>query len=307
MNYFFDKMVPLAERRRVSDLEPFDEFEEWHVKCSHYIIICAFTGDCVESADKMLHILASTDNSHNEILSATDVNDSNSTGYSYRQNQQNRHGTCAKSTESSINGAFQNGEISTNGKLDEITNDCVDGEQIEGHLLGVNKEQFSSSLKPVHIDQVPVADEIKVFGHTTTSLPNGDLIIVGGFGEIKGKHERVARIRVMKANSHDIYECTASVAMERMCHSATLLPDGRIFIFGGRTSPTRPCARSVLLKIEQSQDDEQQCVKASLESVPQEGQTDIRYCCHATELPLDEKSPCARWRHSATLISYQGN
>ena len=33
-----------AERSRVESLELFDEFEEWHLKCSHYIILCATTG-----------------------------------------------------------------------------------------------------------------------------------------------------------------------------------------------------------------------------------------------------------------------
>ena len=33
-----------AERLRVESLELFDEFEEWHLKCSHYAIVCATTG-----------------------------------------------------------------------------------------------------------------------------------------------------------------------------------------------------------------------------------------------------------------------
>lgn len=33
-----------AERSHVESLELFDEFEEWHLKCSHYAIVCATTG-----------------------------------------------------------------------------------------------------------------------------------------------------------------------------------------------------------------------------------------------------------------------
>lgn len=36
--------LSLAERSRVENLELFDEFEEWHLKCNHYIILCATTG-----------------------------------------------------------------------------------------------------------------------------------------------------------------------------------------------------------------------------------------------------------------------
>lgn len=39
--------LPSSERLRVESLELFDEFEEWHTKCSHYIILCATVGQCL--------------------------------------------------------------------------------------------------------------------------------------------------------------------------------------------------------------------------------------------------------------------
>ncbi|XP_069862026.1 tRNA wybutosine-synthesizing protein 4 [Dipodomys merriami] len=45
MNEFYRRFLPAEERRRVEELEPFDEFEEWHLKCSHYFILAASTGD----------------------------------------------------------------------------------------------------------------------------------------------------------------------------------------------------------------------------------------------------------------------
>ncbi|XP_048350930.1 tRNA wybutosine-synthesizing protein 4 isoform X2 [Sphaerodactylus townsendi] len=44
MNEFFDCFVSGEERRRIQALEPFDEFEEWHLKCSHYFILVASRG-----------------------------------------------------------------------------------------------------------------------------------------------------------------------------------------------------------------------------------------------------------------------
>ncbi|XP_062571126.1 tRNA wybutosine-synthesizing protein 4-like [Saccostrea cucullata] len=41
MNHFYQELVPLSEQRRVESLEPFDEYEEWHLKCSHYMIVSA--------------------------------------------------------------------------------------------------------------------------------------------------------------------------------------------------------------------------------------------------------------------------
>ncbi|NWS78803.1 TYW4 protein, partial [Crotophaga sulcirostris] len=44
MNEFFTCCTPEEEQRRVQALEPFDEYEEWHLKCSHYFILAASKG-----------------------------------------------------------------------------------------------------------------------------------------------------------------------------------------------------------------------------------------------------------------------
>ncbi|XP_036591563.1 tRNA wybutosine-synthesizing protein 4 [Trichosurus vulpecula] len=50
MNHFYHGFLPAEERRRVQTLEPFDEFEEWHLKCSHYFILAASTEDGLAQA-----------------------------------------------------------------------------------------------------------------------------------------------------------------------------------------------------------------------------------------------------------------
>jgi len=47
MNFFFTHYLDQEEKSRMMNLEPFDEFEEWHLKCSHYCITAGFTGLCV--------------------------------------------------------------------------------------------------------------------------------------------------------------------------------------------------------------------------------------------------------------------
>uniref|UniRef100_A0A8C6XE04 Leucine carboxyl methyltransferase 2 n=1 Tax=Naja naja TaxID=35670 RepID=A0A8C6XE04_NAJNA len=44
MNEFYRSFVPGEEQKRIQALEPFDEFEEWHLKCSHYFILAASKG-----------------------------------------------------------------------------------------------------------------------------------------------------------------------------------------------------------------------------------------------------------------------
>ncbi|XP_049754317.1 tRNA wybutosine-synthesizing protein 4 [Elephas maximus indicus] len=47
MNEFYRRFLPAQERRRIETLEPFDEFEEWHLKCAHYFILAASKGDAM--------------------------------------------------------------------------------------------------------------------------------------------------------------------------------------------------------------------------------------------------------------------
>ncbi|XP_031152334.1 tRNA wybutosine-synthesizing protein 4 isoform X2 [Sander lucioperca] len=50
MNDFYFGLVPEEERGRVESLEPFDEYEEWHQKCSHYFILTASRGALMTQA-----------------------------------------------------------------------------------------------------------------------------------------------------------------------------------------------------------------------------------------------------------------
>ncbi|XP_018559891.1 tRNA wybutosine-synthesizing protein 4 isoform X2 [Lates calcarifer] len=50
MNDFYLGLVPEEERCRVEVLEPFDEYEEWHQKCSHYFILTASRGSFMAQA-----------------------------------------------------------------------------------------------------------------------------------------------------------------------------------------------------------------------------------------------------------------
>lgn len=49
MNRFSMSCVPESEKLRIDSLEPFDEFEELHLKCSHYFILVASRGDLAET------------------------------------------------------------------------------------------------------------------------------------------------------------------------------------------------------------------------------------------------------------------
>lgn len=53
MNDFYFSL-PLSEQRRINSLQLFDEFEEWHSKCGHYMLLCAASGSCVQVVGSLL-------------------------------------------------------------------------------------------------------------------------------------------------------------------------------------------------------------------------------------------------------------
>ncbi|XP_068184667.1 tRNA wybutosine-synthesizing protein 4 isoform X2 [Antennarius striatus] len=50
MNAFYLGLVPEEERYRMESLETFDEYEEWHQKCSHYFVLTASRGSLTAQA-----------------------------------------------------------------------------------------------------------------------------------------------------------------------------------------------------------------------------------------------------------------
>ena len=44
MNTFYQDIVTGKEKDRVENLEPFDEYEDFNLKCSHYMMLCAYNG-----------------------------------------------------------------------------------------------------------------------------------------------------------------------------------------------------------------------------------------------------------------------
>jgi hypothetical protein len=74
----------------------------------------------------------------------------------------------------------------------------------------------------------PVQTPALLEGQTSTALPDGGLLITGGMDEAGPTRAlRVFNTRTGKSKS------LPELAQARAFHSATILPDGRVFVFGG--------------------------------------------------------------------------
>ena len=53
MNDVYQRL-PKTEKLRINSVEVFDEFEEFELKCSHYLLLCATTKDLINLTDSII-------------------------------------------------------------------------------------------------------------------------------------------------------------------------------------------------------------------------------------------------------------
>lgn len=75
-------------------------------------------------------------------------------------------------------------------------------------------------------------------GHSTTLLPNGDLLLVGGVGD--GGNPWPLNSAELYDSASGNFTLTGSLATARTSHTATLLPNGKVLIAGGVTGISSP-------------------------------------------------------------------
>ena len=67
-------------------------------------------------------------------------------------------------------------------------------------------------------------------GQTTTQLPDGRWLVLGG----EGRDGVLGRAAIVDVRTGSAIAIESSMLLPRAFHSATLLPDGRVLIVGGR-------------------------------------------------------------------------
>ncbi|CAN8005666.1 unnamed protein product [Ixodes pacificus] len=167
MREFLDQLDP-KESLRVRSLEPFDEFEELHEKCNHYVVSLARKGDVFD--------------------------------------------------------AFEPGFAS----------------QTVSEKIKVSPEHRASwTLRDVDAS-------LRRFGHASVTTPNEKLLIIGGFAENGGKHQRSFAPALV--DLVDLRSELLDVDLEGRQHFAMTRLDGsNILINGGRSSPLKAFQDDIFL------------------------------------------------------------
>ncbi|XP_072030501.1 tRNA wybutosine-synthesizing protein 4-like [Amphiura filiformis] len=214
MNQYYLNALSPEERARIESLELFDEYEEWHLKCAHYIVAYASAGRCRDSLSKLFHF-------------------------------QDKPAENVKShSEPSINGVV---------KFNKWCKNC--------------------------------SSPMKCYAHASARTSANNVLICGGFGETtQGKHSRLNSVMLLNLDSGKLNTAQplqkSDMIDARLHHTINSISQSQFIIFGGRTSPAKPCASTIILTLE----NHQQNVYYKLSTLPSRG-----------------NEPTPRWRHSAVL------
>ena len=111
-------------------------------------------------------------------------------------------------------------------------------------------------------------------GHTVTALGDGRVLVVGGGG--RDPNARLAEIWGEDDGVHDLpmFRPAGRLSVGRRFHTATLLPDGRVLVIGGRDPEDRPLATAEIW------DPKRRAWSAA-------GRLPVGRCCHTATL-LDD-------------------
>lgn len=217
MNEFYLGLVSEEERSRVEALEPFDEYEEWHAKCSHYFILTASRGSLMEQA-LISHAPVSPLPSCPPSLSPTALAVHPVSG--------SLEGLGMASALVSPEGVLLTGGSSRGGRGALI------------RMLNKEAEGWRS------VSEEPSEDLGVCLYHTVTPLPAGGVVVFGGRSSPLNPSRGLFRVTVVPAGLQNEkklcvkpIDCTGDPPAPRWRHSSTVVTHtGRDFliVFGGR-------------------------------------------------------------------------
>ncbi|XP_048883416.1 tRNA wybutosine-synthesizing protein 4 isoform X1 [Brienomyrus brachyistius] len=266
MNHFYLDLVPEKERNRVESLEPFDEFEEWHQKCSHYFILTASKG-CLPSRSLIAAPLGS------QLPCVTPVWRPETLKVQLLQGGLEGPGVKGVGMASAVLGPgvlLLFGGASKAGRVEETkllireqtgwTSVCVQAQKNWGTRMH----------------------------HTATTVPGWGVLVFGGRSSPLKPVSSVLRLTYGPCSPADVLgisapgwltlkalSCTGTVPLARWRHTATLLRyKGQefLFVFGGRTETESVLGDAHFLRLEDQ---------------------------HWTAVPVEGAMPAARHSHSA--------
>ncbi|XP_045909416.1 tRNA wybutosine-synthesizing protein 4 [Micropterus dolomieu] len=269
MNDFYLGLVPEEERCRVESLEPFDEYEEWHQKCSHYFILTASRGSLMAQA-LLLHAPVYPVSSVCPSWSATALS--------------------LRTVPVSMEGLGMASALVRPGQVLLTGGSSRGGRRAVTRILLRDQEGWRFVCVEPSVDL-----GVRLY-HTVTSLPGGGIVVYGGRSSPLNPIRGLLRVNLdpsgppgpldsqkgrdtMKLCVEQMI-CTGDSPPPRWRHTATVVcHEGKdfLFVFGGKNQSEAALGDGYFLCLDKQ---------------------------HWTEIPVEGAPPEARHSHSA--FPYQG-
>lgn len=266
MNYFYTSVLTSRERQRVETLEPFDEFEEWHLHCSHYILLTAFKGACLALRDTVWPDVIPDGETTWQF-----INQDMTTGVDAFSpmgddgdgrlcvGDKRYYGTVKLQCQTQCNGCDETdltlgrqGDSETTYATKAALSHRCDGDRNVASSITTNSD---TSKRALEWKCLPPVEGGQRFGHDSAMIGSQYAVTLGGFGADSGRHGRMRTLLVHCALNGTAVDVNVAGDVgsdienpfERMHHTLTPVGSASLLLFGGRLSPTRPCLQPFLL------------------------------------------------------------
>lgn len=211
MNDFYARCVPDDEKQRMCGLEPFDEFEEWHLKCTHYVLLIGTKGTCNSLFDSIFS---------NSLVNGSEVSERSVVAFN---KQHLTNGRCNNSDEALQRFGHAMCQVSNDYLSYAADQAAVTDGAVEPHHFVLTGGFGVSGGKHQRVNTVTVFN-------TATNLTMPVLLTSPA---------------VEDSSSSSRQEFN----LARMHHTATFIDGAGVLLLGGRLSPCKPLLTPCLLTV----------------------------------------------------------
>lgn len=237
-NDFYTYHISAEEKHRLDQLEMFDEYEPWHLKCSHYTVITATKGQSLTELAKNLY--SKINDIPMRLQAQLNANSLESTDsaiiklkpFNVRLGIRYGHRICVSGSKLFVFGGFGENVSDLSGK--HMRHNTID-------ILDLNTMEFSSIKSVENVDRI---------FHTCELLPTADskqvsILLTYGRSNPSKMFDSIAKINIPLTGENKIDELNITQeklypksevceSVKRFRHASCMTSDSRIFIHGGK-------------------------------------------------------------------------
>lgn len=221
---FYQNYVSPDEKKRIDNIELFDEYEPWHLKCSHYILISATKGDICSQVVKNIYPISIPNFTFDKNLIKFDSSFISHKNFNIKFGSRFGHSVCALDSKIFVFGGF--GELATDPYCKHLRLNLVEVIDLQ-----------NNSLKILRLATDKICDRIF---HSCKTIDKNSMVISFGRSNPSKMFNTITKITYDKKNDNtEISEANIEIKniefnIPRFRHIMSPIPNSGLFIYGGK-------------------------------------------------------------------------